>query len=186
MSKGWYGNKMGHSLASRGIKSRIVNNYDVKYQNHLEYAIEHTNYIDRDGRVLYDDLNELRYEDGSAIYVDEKDRKYFRIVDAETGYSDIPDFDVFLYIENIVMKKSLDDFEWYFSGYSKKEQKEIMEIIDEDLDEVISPIRSKKVIQEILSKNYDDIIDLICVAENISKYDVKIKIKEYENILEEG
>jgi len=30
MSKGWYGNKMGHSLASRGIRSKNLKSYGIE------------------------------------------------------------------------------------------------------------------------------------------------------------
>ena len=52
-----------------------------KYELKLEYAIERTEYIDENGRVLDDYFNELRTIEGEVIYIEEKDYHYFNMVD---------------------------------------------------------------------------------------------------------
>ena len=37
MAKGWYGNKFGHSLASRGIKTKCINNNSYEFPEYLDY-----------------------------------------------------------------------------------------------------------------------------------------------------
>ena len=41
MTKGWHGNRMGHSLASRGIKSTFNQSFDFDNEVDLETMIEH-------------------------------------------------------------------------------------------------------------------------------------------------
>ena len=86
------------------------------------------------------------------------------------------DIDVFGYLEEIVIKKDLDDFDWFFSGYPLRDRRMIQQMIDEDdpeleeeFNEVYTPIRSSEYMLRMLRRLTPDLIRWISTGENISE-----------------
>lgn len=52
MSKGWYGNKVGHSLASKGIRTKLQQKMDIYIKAELDYETERTLKLIKDNSEL--------------------------------------------------------------------------------------------------------------------------------------
>jgi len=78
MSKGWYGNKMGHSLASRGIRTEIRKHRNTRYERIKE-------------RMLDDEINNVlanKQHNYNDVYVNPilMDSLYYHFKDNKEQY----------------------------------------------------------------------------------------------------
>jgi|APFre7841882654_1041346.scaffolds.fasta_scaffold483787_2 hypothetical protein len=91
------------------------------------------------------------------------------------------EIDVFGYLEEIVIKKDLDDFDWFYSGYSKEEQKEIEKHLGEDPDSDMEIIMRSDCHMETLSRNLRG--DLIAWVETGEKIGRQKAVKEVDKFI---
>lgn len=81
------------------------------------------------------------------------------------------EIDVFGYLEEIVIKKDLDDNDWFFSGYSKEERADIEKQIEEDPDASmeIDPIRSYCYMETLAKSLHTDLIAWVETGEKMPR-----------------
>ena len=94
--------------------------------------------------------------------------------------------DVFGYLEDVVIKKDLDDFDWFYSGYSKKRQKEIEKELEEDPDASleISPYRSKCYMAILTKSLYPTVVAWVKTGENVSKQTAEKEVNKFLKTLQ--
>ena len=107
-------------------------------------------------------------------------------------YGKAKDIDVFWYLEEAVIDKDEDDFDWFYSGYSKKEQEKIHKAMDKYVEKegwqpTIEELgwdinRSPELIKEYTNELKNRIINGIMINEKVDK---KTATKSVELFLKE-